>query len=297
MLVIPYFSIAQIQYMHHKQFTNPAAMGAEDAFNFATYAQLRLYGFDSSPMKTALQVTIPFSTGRHDFSDASKNLYIGLTAFVQSIGIHSNYNILTSYGYKINLSTNAALTFALSLGLDVNSINCQKLLYDYDADPVVSALTVPTEYKPLGQAGAYLQSNKFYFSLYSSSIVSNRNIYLQTGFFATIGGNEDEGCFGCSMQEISRKSMFEINAQLGYINNANNYDTMIQAQANSIFTLNNFIGVGAAWEYPLKMAGIATFNLGSIKVSYCYHLDNLDKNLPAHEIFLKIKIKPKSEVF
>jgi hypothetical protein len=58
--------------------------------------------------------------------------------------------------------------------------------------------------------------------------------------------------------------------------------------------MNNLIGIGAAWEYPLKMAGIATFNLGSIKVSYCYHIDNLDRNLPTHEILLKVKISPKN---
>jgi hypothetical protein len=57
------------------------------------------------------------------------------------------------------------------------------------------------------------------------------------------------------------------------------------------------------WEYPLKVGGIATFNLGLIpegnelKVSYCYHIDNLDRNLPTHEIFLKIKIKPKNDAF
>jgi hypothetical protein len=45
------------------------------------------------------------------------------------------------------------------------------------------------------------------------------------------------------------------------------------------------------------MAGIAAFNLGSIKVSYCYHMGNLGKNLPTHEIFLKVKIKPESDVF
>jgi hypothetical protein len=57
------------------------------------------------------------------------------------------------------------------------------------------------------------------------------------------------------------------------------------------------IGIGVAWEYPLKAAGIATFNLGLIKMSYCYHIDNLDRNLPTHEIFLKIKVKPKNDAF
>jgi hypothetical protein len=57
--------------------------------------------------------------------------------------------------------------------------------------------------------------------------------------------------------------------------------------------MNNFIGAGIAWEYPLEVAGIATFNLGSIKVSYCYHIDNLDRNLPTHEVLLRIKITPK----
>jgi hypothetical protein len=68
-------AVAQIQYMYHKQFTNPAAMGAEDVFNFATYTQLRLYGFDSAPVQAALQVTIPFSTNTgYNFSDISSNM-------------------------------------------------------------------------------------------------------------------------------------------------------------------------------------------------------------------------------
>jgi type IX secretion system PorP/SprF family membrane protein len=284
--------------MYHKQFTNPAAMGAEDAFNFATYAQLRLYGFDSAPTETALQVTVPFSTnnaGGYGFADAPKNMYIGVTAFVKSIGIHLGYNILASYGYKINLTPNTNLTFALALGVDANSINYQKLLHDYDTDPVVTTMSVSAEYELHAQAGAYLQSNKFYFSLYSSSIVSDQNAWFQTGYSTTIGGHDDDGY---AMQNTDRKSTFEINGQLGCTNNNRNHKgTMLQAQANTIFTLNNLIGLGVAWEYPLKMAGIATFNLGSIKVSYCYHVDNLDKNLPTHEIFLKVKIKPKSDVF
>jgi type IX secretion system PorP/SprF family membrane protein len=281
--------------MYHKQFTNPSAMGAEDAFNFATYAQSRLYGFDSAPVQAALQVTIPFATGAagYDFSN-NKNMYIGLTAFVESIGVHLNYNLLASYAYKINLNINTNLTFALALGVDANSVNYQKLLYDYDIDPVITTLSVPTEYKLHGQAGAYLQGNKFYASLYSSSIVSTQNIYLQAGFFTTVGKSDDDGY---SIQNTNRKSMFEVNGQLGYANSRYSTETILQAQVNTIFTLNNLIGVGVAWEYPLKMAGIATFNLGSIKVSYCYHIDNLDRDLPTHEVFLKVKIKPKSDAF
>jgi type IX secretion system PorP/SprF family membrane protein len=277
--------------MHHKQFTNPAAMGAEDAFNFATYAQSRLYGFDSAPVQAALQVTIPFATGTagYDFSN-DKNMYIGFTAFVESIGVHLNYNILASYAYKINLNSNTNLTFALALGVDVNSVNYQKLLHDYDTDPVVTTMSLPAEYKLHGQTGTYLQGNKFYVSLYSSSIVSNQNIYLQAGLFTTVGKSDDDGY---SIQNANRKSMFEINGQLGYTNSRYNTETMLQAQVNTIFTMNNFIGVGAAWEYPLKVAGIATFNLGSVKISYCYYMDNLDKNLPTHEVLLRIKITPK----
>ena len=297
LLTIPFATVAQIQYMCHKQFTNPAAMGSEDAFSLATYAQLRLYGFDSAPMQTALQVTIPFSTstGYQGFSDAGKNMYIGFTAFARSVGIHLDYSVLGSYGYKVNLTSNTSFTFALSLGTRVESVNYQRLLHDYDIDPVVATLSVPTTYKLHGQTGAYLQGNKFYLSLYSSSIVSDQNMCLQAGFITTMGDNDDDGY---SMQDATRKSMFEINGQLGYANNnRNNKDAMLQAQANTIFTLNNLIGVGAAWEYPLKAAGIATFNLGSIKVSYCYHVDNLDKNLPTHEVMLKVKVGHKNEVF
>jgi hypothetical protein len=112
-----------------------------------------------------------------------------------------------------------------------------------------------------------LQGNKFYASLYSSSIVSTQNIYLQAGFFTTVGKSDDDGY---STQSTNRKSMFEIGGQFGYVNSRYNTETILQAQVNTIFTMNNFIGVGIAWEYPLKMAGIATFNLGSVKISYCY---------------------------
>jgi hypothetical protein len=174
------------------------------------------------------------------------------------------------------------------LGVDVNSINYQKLLQDYDNDPVITTLHSPTKYNFIGQTGIYLQGNKFYTSLYSSSIVANQNIYFQAGFFTTIGKSNDDGYY---TQQSDRKSMFETNGQLGYTNAG------WIVQANTVFTLNNLIGVGIAWEYPLKIAGIATFNLGLIKVSYCYHMDNVDRHLPAHEVFLKIKIKPKNDVF
>jgi hypothetical protein len=152
---------------------------------------------------------------------------------------------------------------------------------------------VPTAYRLHGQTGAYLQNHKFYVSLYSSSIVANQNIYLQAGFFTTVGKSDDDGY---SIQSTNRKSMFEINGQLGYADDRYK-ETILQAQASTIFTMNNLIGIGVAWEYPLKMAGIATFNLGSIKVSYCYHIDNLDGNLPTHEVFLKIKLKSKTDIF
>jgi hypothetical protein len=275
--------------MHHKQFTNPAAMGAEDAFNFATYTQLRLYGFDSAPVQTALQVTVPFSTNinKYSLSEVRKNMYIGFTTFISSIGVKSNYDFLASYGYKVSF-LNTYLTFSIALGVDVNNTNYQKLLQDYDHDPVLTTLRTSTKYKLQGQAGGYLQGNKYYFSLYSSSIVENRNIYLQAGFFSTVGKSDDDGY---SMTNADRKSLFEINGQLGYANNA------IILQANTMFTLNNLVGMGVVWEYPLKMAGMASFNLGLIKISYAYHIDNLDRNLPTHEIFLKIKVKPKTDAF
>jgi hypothetical protein len=115
-----------------------------------------------------LQATIPFATNTGYGISDDKNMYIGFTAFVESIGIHLNYNILASYAYKINLNANINLTFALALGGDANSINYQRLLYDYDVHPVVTALSVPTAYKLHGQTGAYLQGHKFYVSLYSS---------------------------------------------------------------------------------------------------------------------------------
>jgi hypothetical protein len=160
----------------------------------------------------------------------------------------------------------------------------------------ITLLSVPTEYKLHGQTGAYLQGNKFYISLYSSSIVSNQNMYCQTGFFTTVGKSDDDGY----SQDIDRKNMFEINGQVGYVNKerySQDIDRKIILQASTIFTLNNFIGIGVAWEYPLKIAGIATFNLGAIKVLYCYYVDNLDKNLPTHEILLKVKVGRKSDVF
>ncbi|MDR1897945.1 MAG: type IX secretion system membrane protein PorP/SprF [Prevotellaceae bacterium] len=287
LLVTMSSAIAQIQYMQHKQFTNPAAMGADNTFNFATYVQLRLYGFDSAPIQTALQVTVPFATntGNYSLADANKNMYIGFTAFAKSMGINLNCNFLASYGYKINFPNNTHLTFALAMGVDANSINYQRLLHN-DTDPVMTALSVPTEYKLHGQTGAYLQGNKFHISVYSSSIVANRNIYLQTGFFTTVGKSEDDGY--SYMQNADKKSTFEINGQIGYANNN------LLLQANTIFTLNNLIGLGIAWEYPLKTAAMATFNAGSIKISYCYHLDYLDRNLPTHEVLLRIKINPKN---
>jgi hypothetical protein len=85
------------------------------------------------------------------------------------------------------LNTSINLTFALSLGVNANSINYQRLLHDYDTDPVITAaLSAPAEYKLHGQTGAYLKGDEFYISLYSSSIVSIQNMYFQTGFFTTV---------------------------------------------------------------------------------------------------------------
>lgn len=286
LITAPIPMVAQIQYMQHKQISNPSAMGADNTFSMGTFGQISLYGFDEAPIKAGLQLTIPFATNSQRYSlSEEKNMYIGITGLVESIGVHSSYNFLGSYAYKIRLSTTNYLTLALSMGTGIQHQNYQKLQI---TEPDIT-LTSFTDYNFTAAAGAYLHGEKYYISAYSSSLVTDRNCYLQAGLFFPIGRSDLDDNYYFNENQGSQKSFFEINAQAGY-----SYKKNIEVQASSIFTIKGLIGLGIAWEYPKHIAALATIGFGSFKICYAYQINSFDSNIPTHEVLLKIKINPRS---
>jgi hypothetical protein len=58
-------------------------------------------------------------------------------------------------------------------------------------------------------------------------------------------------------------------------------------QGSTLYTLNNLLGVGVAWQNSLSLAALAQLQVGGVKICYAYQVANLNANILQHELMLK----------
>ncbi|MDR1226262.1 MAG: type IX secretion system membrane protein PorP/SprF [Prevotellaceae bacterium] len=287
---------AQTQYYAHRQLTNPAAMSEAAAVEAALYGQYRLYGFDGAPKEMALQVTAPFSIGAgaerssRYFADGSsdreyRNMFFGFGAYGANVGAYSEYSALLSYAYQVRLSRSVQLAFGVALGASVSG----RRYGATNEDAVDPTLVSSSLWQFHSQAGAYLHGDKYYVSVYSPAAV-DKAVFLQAGYSAAVGRSSDEG--GYYDEARQKKSTWEVHAQAGW-----QKDGKLSLQGSTLYTINNLLGVGVAWQNPLNLAALAQLQIGGVKICYAYQITDLNVNVLQHEVMLKITFAKKENLY
>ncbi|MDR1416703.1 MAG: hypothetical protein LBJ57_04720, partial [Prevotellaceae bacterium] len=79
-----------------------------------------------------------------------------------------------------------------------------------------------------------------------------------------------------------KKNRWEVHAQAGWQREGKPI-----LQGSTLYTLNNLLGVGVAWQNSLSLAALAQLQVGGVKICYAYQVANLNANILQHELMLK----------
>jgi hypothetical protein len=277
-------------------------MSEATVVDVALYGQYRLYGFDGAPKEAALQVTIPFSSGESGNSSSryfsagydsygnssSPSMFLGVSMYGVSIGAYSEYNAALSYAYRVRLTTSTHLSFGVALGADVSGRNYDNLRGSgYDVDPTLQQAS-SSLWQFHSQAGMYLFGNRYYVSVYSPAIM-NKLVFLQAGYSIAAGRSDESNYYDDASQ---KKNTWEVHAQAGRTKNGE-----IMLQGSTLYTINNLLGVGIAWQNPLNLAALAQLQIGGMKICYAYQIADFNTNILQHEIILKIIFAKKENLY
>jgi type IX secretion system PorP/SprF family membrane protein len=284
---------AQALEVQHRAFSNPAAMGEEEALSVALFGQYRLYGFDGAPQRTAIQATMPFTVGRYSGRVAEmgnpNNMFAGLTAEGASVGVHRSYNAVLGYAYQLHVSAASQLAFGVALGASGESASYRSLLDGADYDPEVLRQPTSTAWKFHSQAGVEWHGERYYVSLYSPAILEY-DYLLQAGYHSAVGSSSESSSSGYYESESTgRQSAWEIHGQGGMKGG----ELLLQAEA--VFTIRGLLGIGLSWQYPSDMAALAMLSINRFKIGYAYQFLTLNPLLPQHEIVVKIRLARKGD--
>lgn len=138
------------QYMYDGVLINPALAGAEEALSLIFLSRNQWSSLDGAPSTQTIAAHAPFQNGK---------LGLGLLLSNDRIGVHNDWNILSTFAYHMPVSRESILSFGMQVGLArFNSDFSQ--LNNAAGDPLLNTAGIQKTNLDLG-AGIILRSPKF----------------------------------------------------------------------------------------------------------------------------------------
>jgi hypothetical protein len=114
-------------------------------------------------------------------------------------------------------------------------------------------------------------------------------MFFQTGYSTNVGSSNEGGYYDDALQ---KKNRWEIHAQAGW-----KKDEKMTIQGSTLYTINNLLGVGVAWQNPLHLAALVQLHIGGTKICYAYQIADFNTNILQHEIILKFIFSKKESLY
>jgi type IX secretion system PorP/SprF family membrane protein len=267
-------------YYHNPIQFNPAYVGVTDGYYIKGFYTTQWLGFDGSPQTQTLDVQRLMNNERHA---------VGLSLLNDNFGAVQNFNLEANYALHLNLTDDLMLALGLKAGVNMFSINYDKLdIYD-QTDEVYSNGNL-SEAKPIMGAGFYLYQDKWFLGLAVPNLLQHRLkdefqrlVYNKVPhFYTTFGYNFDAN----NQWEIRSQLMMQVvkGAPLAFLLSSKavyneklglgiNYQPNGTLGAMVSFMFDN--GITISYGYDFAATQLATYSNGNHSLGMSFTLQSM----------------------
>ena len=266
------------QYMYNIGSFNPAYVGTVESAEAAGLYRAQWVDIPGAPTTIRFGANIPF---------ADDKTGLGLNIINDELGPSNQTYIDVSYSYQISLSDDTKLSFGLSAGGSLLSLDYSEGSFVDPSDPTITNENLSNFYPTVG-AGLFLYGEEdWYLGLSVPNFLTN-GLYNEE--VATIvEDNMQFNAIGGYVFEIADRTKFKPAFLINYLQGS---PVNVNLSANFLFI--DALTIGAAYRFDNAVSGLAGFQISNtlfIGYSYDYNTNNLGEfSGGSHEAILKFYI-------
>ncbi len=166
------------QYMYNQYVINPAYAGSNEALEITSSFRKQWFGVEGSPFSQVISAHTPLR---------NKNVGLGMLVANDKIGIHNNFQISTSYAYKIKIDRRKSISVGLQGGVYQSMSDYTEISQSFSSfsDPAFNE-NLPQNINPTFGTGIFYYTKDFYAGV-SVLNMEAQNIFENAQTFITAG--------------------------------------------------------------------------------------------------------------
>lgn len=264
------------QYMFSGHFINPGYAGSHSYANLTLLGRRQWVGFEGAPFTTFLSFDMPVE---------KKHIGIGGLVSNDRIGVTDRTEATGSFAYHLRVTKKAKLSLGLRAGITYYRARLSKLTVWDGGDQVFSS-DIKGKVLPVGGAGLYFYTERFYAGLSIPNVIS-----YKPETFLEIGMNDvprlERHYFGTIGYAIPAGENLDIKPSLlvKYAESA-----PVEIDYNLHFFFYKTLWVGASYRSGDALVGMVEYQATkNLRIGYAYDmsLTNMNKyNSGSHELMV-----------
>ncbi|TAI47009.1 type IX secretion system membrane protein PorP/SprF [Flagellimonas allohymeniacidonis] len=262
------------QYMYNIGSFNPAYVGTVESPELAGLYRAQWIDIPGAPTTLRFGVNVPF---------ANEKTGLGLNVVNDALGPSDQTFITVSYSYQIQLSDDTKLSFGISGGGSLLSLDYSEGTFSNPLDPATTGENLSNFY-PTAGAGVFMYDEDWYLGLSVPNVLTNG---LYNDEVATVVEDNLQFTFiGGYVFNISDRTKFKPAFLANYLEGA---PVTVNLSAN--FQFLDAFTLGASYRFDNAVSGLAGFQISNgifLGYTYDYNTNNLGEfSGGSHEAILK----------
>ncbi|WP_396590625.1 type IX secretion system membrane protein PorP/SprF [Allomuricauda sp. R78024] len=265
------------QYMYNIGSFNPAYVGTVESPELAGLYRAQWVDIPGAPTTMRFGVNVPF---------ANEKTGLGLNVVHDELGPSRQTFINLAYSYQINVSDITKLSFGLSAGGSLLSLDYSEGTFVDPSDPTIIGENLSDFYPTVG-AGLFLYEEDWYMGLSIPNFLTNG---LYNDEVATIvEDNMQFNVIGGYVFQISDRTKFKPAFLVNYLQGS-----PVNVNLSANFQFIDALTIGASYRFDNAVSGLAGIQVSNglfLGYSYDYNTNGLGEfSGGSHEAILKFYI-------
>lgn len=265
------------QYMYNIGSFNPAYVGTVESPELAGLYRAQWVDIPGAPTTMRFGVNVPF---------ANEKTGLGLNVVHDELGPSRQTFINLAYSYQINVSDITKLSFGLSAGGSLLSLDYSEGTFVDPSDPTIIGENLSNFYPTVG-AGLFLYEEDWYMGLSIPNFLTNG---LYNDEVATIvEDNMQFNVIGGYVFQISNNTKFKPAFLVNYLQGS-----PVNVNLSANFQFIDALTIGASYRFDNAVSGLAGIQVSNglfLGYSYDYNTNGLGEfSGGSHEAILKFYI-------
>ncbi|NAY92829.1 type IX secretion system membrane protein PorP/SprF [Muricauda sp. JGD-17] len=266
------------QYMYNIGSFNPAYVGTVESAEAAGLYRAQWIDIPGAPTTIRFGANVPFGNDRTG---------LGLNVVNDELGPSNQTYIDVSYSYQISLSDVTKLSFGLSAGGSLLSLDYSEGSFLDPSDPTISAENLSNFYPTVG-AGLFLYGEEDWYLGVSVPNFLTNGLYNEE--VATIvEDNLQFNAIGGYVFQLADRTKFKPAFLINYLQGS-----PVNVNLSANFQFIDALTIGAAYRFDNAVSGLAGFQISNalfLGYSYDYNTNGLGEfSGGSHEAILKFYI-------